>query len=88
MPVAPATAGGTELRLFDNSAGEDGAEFGVKAFFMIEEAPRVKHFDGHSGTGFRGSVSEPPLIVVFVGSQPGRGYDRPDAPKAAGPKPN
>ena len=86
-PVSPAAEAGTELHLFGNSSGEDGVEFGVKAFFIIEEVPRVKHFDRHSRAGFRGSVSEPPQILVFVGSLPGRGYDRCNAPKAAGPKP-
>ena len=81
-PVSSPAAGGTELHLFGNSAGEDGVEFGVKAFFIVEEVPWVEHVDGCSAAGVRGSVSKSPQIVVFLGSLPGRGCDRCDAPKA------
>jgi hypothetical protein len=47
-PVSAAAEAGTELQLFGNSAGEDGVEFGLKAFFIVEEAPWAKHFGGHS----------------------------------------
>ncbi len=87
-PVAPTAAGGTELQLFGNSAGEDGVEFGVKAFFIVEEAPWVKHLNGHSAEGIRDSVSEPPQTVVFLGSLPCRSCDRCNAPKAVGAKPD
>ena len=81
-PVSPAAEAGTELHLFGNSAGQAGVEFGLKAFFIVEKAPWVEHVDGCSEAGFRVSVSEPPQIVVFLGSLPGRGCDRCDAPKA------
>ena len=87
VPVSAAGEGGTKLHLFGNSAGEAGVEFGLKAFLIVEKAPWVKHSDRCSEAGFRVSVSEPPQILVFVGSLPGRGYDRCNAPKAAGPKP-
>ena len=87
-PVSPATAGGTELHLFGNSAGEDGVEFGVEAFFTIEEFPRVKYFDGCSVSGFRDSVSKPPQTVVFMGPLPCRGCNRCNAPKAVGASPD
>ncbi len=86
-PVSPAAAGGTELDLFGNSAGEDGVEFGVKAFLIVEEAPGAKHLNGHSAAGFRDSVSAPPQIVVSHSSLPCRGCARKDAPTTAGPKP-
>ena len=79
---------GTELHLFGNSAGEAGMEFGLKAFLIVEEAPWVEHVDGCSEAGFRVSVSEPPQIVVFLGSLPCRGCDRCDAPKALGSTPD
>ena len=87
-PVSPAAAGGPELHLFGNSAGEDGVEFGVKAFLIVEEAPGAKHLNGHSAAGFRDSVSAPPQIVVSMGSFPCRGCGRCDAPKAVGAKPD
>ena len=87
-PVAPTAAGGTELNLFGNSAGEDGVEFGVEAFFTIEELPRVKYFDGYSASRFRDSVSKPPQTVVFMGPLPCRGCDRCNAPKAVGASPD
>ena len=86
-PVSPAAEAGTELHLFGNSAGEAGVEFGLKAFLIVEKAPWVKHVDGCSEAGFRVSVSEPPQIVVFLGSLPCRGCARKDAPKTVGPKP-
>jgi len=48
VPVSAAGEGGTELHLFGNTAGEDGVEFAVEAFFIVEEAPWAKHFGGHS----------------------------------------
>ena len=87
VPVSAAGEGGTELHLFGNTAGEDGVEFAVEAFFIVEEAPWVEHSDGYSAAGFRVSVSEPPQIVVFLGSLPCRGCARKDAPKTVGPKP-
>ena len=87
-PVSPAATGGPELHLFGNSAGEDGVEFGVKAFLIVEEAPWTKHFDGHSTSGTRDSVSTPPQTVAFAGLLPCRGCDRCDAPKAVGAKPD
>ena len=81
-PVSAAAEAGTELHLFGNSAGESDVEFGLKAFFIVEEAPWAKHSDGYSAAGFRVSVSEPPQIVVFLGLLPCRGCDRCDAPKA------
>ena len=87
VPVSAVDEGGTELHLFGNSAGEDGVEFGLKAFFIVKETPWVKHSDGYSAAGFRVSVSAPPQIVVSLGSLPCRGCDRCDAPTAAGPKP-
>ena len=86
-PVSPAAEAGTELHLFGNSAGEDGVEFGLKAFFIVKETPWAKHSDGYSAAGFRVSVSAPPQIVVFLGSLPCRGCARKDAPKAVGLKP-
>ena len=83
-PVSPAAEAGTELHLFGNSAGEAGVEFGLKAFLIVEKAPWVEHVDGCSEAGFRVSVSEPPQIVVFLGSLPCRGCDRCDPPKALG----
>jgi hypothetical protein len=47
-PVSAAAEAGTELHLFGNTAGEDGVEFAVEAFFIVEEAPWAKHFGGHS----------------------------------------
>ena len=87
-PVFPTAAGGTELQLFRNNAGEDGVEFGVKAFLIVEEAPWAKYLDGHSTSGFRDSVSEPPQIVVSMGLFPCRGCGRCYAPKAVGAKPD
>ena len=87
-PVSPAAAGGPELHLFGNSAGEDGVKFGVKAFLIVEEAPWAKHFDRRSAAGSRDSVSAPPLTVAFAGLLPCRGCDRCDAPKAVGAKPD
>ena len=87
-PVSPAAAGGPELHLFGNSAGEDGVEFGVKAFLIVEEAPGAKHLNGHSAAGFRDSVSAPPQTVAFAGLLPCRGCDRCDAPKTVGAKPD
>ena len=87
-PVSSSAAGGTELHLFGYSAGEDGGEFGVEAFFTIEELPRVKHFDRYSTSGFRDSVSKPPQTVVFMGPLPCRGCDRCNAPKAVGASPD
>ena len=86
-PVSPAAEVGTELHLFGNSAGEADVEFGLKAFLIVEKAPWVEHVDGCSEAGFRVSVSEPPQIVVSLGSLPCRGCARKDAPKAVGPKP-
>ena len=83
-PVSPAAGAGTELHLFGNSSGEDGVEFGLKAFFIVKETPWVEHSDGYSAVGFRVSVSAPPQIVVSLGSLPCRGCDRCDAPTAAG----
>ena len=87
-PVSPAAAGGPELHLFGNSAGEDGVEFGVKAFFIVEEAPWAKHFNVHSASGIRTSVSELPQAVTFAGPLPGRGSDRCHASKAVVPEPD
>ena len=87
-PVSLAAAGGTELHLFGNSAGEDGVEFSVEAFFTIEELPRVKHFNGYSVSGFGDSVSKPPQTVVFMGPLPCRGCDRCNASKAVGASPD
>ena len=86
-PVSPAAAGGTELHLFGNSAGEDGVEFAVKAFFIVKETPWVEHSDGYSAVGFRVSVSAPPQILVSPGLLPCRSCGRCDAPKAADPTP-
>ena len=86
-PVSPAAKAGTELHLFGNTAGEDGVEFAVEAFFIVEEAPWAEHSDGYSAAGFRVSVSAPPQIVVSLGSQPCRGCARKDAPKAVGASP-
>ena len=87
-PVSSPAAGGTELHLFGNSAGEDGVEFGVKAFLIVEEAPWAKHFDGHSAAGSRVSISAPPQTVAFAGPLPGWGSDRCNAPKAVVSKPD
>ena len=87
-PVSPAAEAGTELHLFGNNSGEDGVEFAVKAFFIVEETPWVKHSDGYSAAGFRVSVSAPPQIVVSLGSLPCRGCARKDAPKAVGASPD
>ena len=87
-PVSPATAGGTELHLFGNRAGEAGVEFGLKAFFIVKETPWAKHSDGYSAAGFRVSVSAPPQIVVSMGSFPCRSCGRCNAPKAVGAKPD
>ena len=87
-PVSSPAAGGTELHLFGNSAGEDGVEFGVKAFLIVEEAPRAKYLNGHSAAGFRDSVSKPPQTVVFMGPLPCRGCDRCNAPKTVGASPD
>ena len=87
VPVSPTAEGGTELHLFGNTAGEGGVEFAVEAFFIVEEAPRAKHFDGYSASEFRLSVNELPDNVAFAGSLPCRGCDRCDAPKAVDPTP-
>ena len=88
-PVSPAAKAGTEPHLFGDTAGEDDVEFGVKVFFMVEEAPRVKHFDGYSAAGSGDSVNVPPQTVVCVGLLPCRGYgDRCNAPTAVGAKPH
>ena len=88
-PVSSAAVDvGTELDLFGNRAGEAGVEFGLKAFFKVEEAPWVKHVDGCSEAGFRAFVSEFPQIAVFLGLLPCRGCDRCDAPKALGAAPD
>ena len=91
MKAAPVSSAavdvGTELHLFGNTAGEGGVEFAVEAFFIVEKAPWVEHVDGCSEAGVRGSVCESPQIVVFLGSLPGRGCDRCDAPKAVDPTP-
>ena len=91
MKAAPVSSAavdvGTELHLFGNSSGEDGVEFGLKAFFIVKETPWAKHSDGYSAAGFRVSVSAPPQIVVSLGSLPCRGCARKDAPKAVGASP-
>ena len=87
-PVSSPAAGGPELHLFGNSAGEDGVEFGVKAFLIVEEAPWAKHFDRLSAAGSRDSVSAPPQTVAFAGLLPCRGCDRCNAPKTVGASPD
>ena len=87
-PVSPAAGAGTELHLFGNSSGEDGVEFAVKAFFIVEDTPWVKRSNGCSAAGFRVSVSAPPQVVVSLGSLPCRGCARKDAPKAVGASPD
>ena len=87
-PVSSAAGAGTELHLFGDSAGEAGVKFGLKAFFIVEEAPWVKHVDGCSEAGFRTFVSESPQIIVFLGLLPCRSCDRCDAPKALGAAPD
>ena len=87
VPVSAAGEGGTELHLFGNSAGQAGVEFGLKAFFIVEEPPWAKHFGGHSASEFRLSVIGRPGQAAFGDSLPCRGCDRCDAPTAAGPKP-
>ena len=81
-PVSPAAGARTELHLFGNRAGETGVEFGLKTFFIVEEAPWVEHVDGCSEAGFRTFVSESPQIAVFLDLLPCRGCDRCDPPKA------
>ena len=86
-PVSPAAEAGTELHLFGNSAGEDGVEFGLKAFLIVKETPWAEHSDRYSAAGFRVSVSALPQIAVSLGSLPCRGCARKDAPTAVGPEP-
>ncbi len=88
VPVSAAADAGTELHLFGNRASEDGVEFGLKAFFIVEEAPWVEHVDGCSEAGFRVSVSEFPQTIAFLDSLPCWGYDMCDAPKMFVAKPD